>query len=75
MLTTTMADNMPEPTIIRAAASRTLCDTALVELKDSVAVGEQDSYTRYELTPTCAEIARIAHKVSKTYPLQTRRES
>lgn len=55
---------MPGPTIIRAAVPHNLCETALAELKDTVAVGEQDAYTKYELTPTCADIARKAHKVS-----------
>lgn len=64
---------MPGPTIIRAAASRALCEAALTELKDAVAVGEQDSYTKYELTPTCAEIARKVHKVSKPHAV-TRNE-
>lgn len=56
---------MPEPIIIRAAVSRELCDAAAAELRDAVAVGEQDSYIKYELTPACADIARNAHKVSK----------
>ena len=57
-------NNMPHPTIIRAAASRTLCQTALAELTDPATVREQDSYAKYELTPTCVEIARKAHEVS-----------
>ena len=55
---------MPEPTIIRAAASRTLCEAALTELTNSTAAGRQDSHARYQLTPACAEIARKAHEVS-----------
>ena len=43
--------NMPGPTILRAAASRTSCETALNELTHPVVIGEQDSYFKYELTP------------------------
>jgi hypothetical protein len=64
MSTIATATNMPGPTIIRAAASRILCETALTELKDPATAEEQDSYAKYELTPTCAEIARKAHRVS-----------
>jgi hypothetical protein len=64
MSTAATATIMPGPTIIRAAVSRSLCEAALIELTHPVAVGEQDSYSKYELTPTCAEIAREAHKVS-----------
>lgn len=55
---------MPYPTIIPAAISGTLCDTAAAELKDTVAVKEQDPAAQLELTSTCAGIAREAHKVS-----------
>lgn len=58
------ASNMREPTIIRAAVSRDLCEVAATELKNAVAVGEQGSYTKYEPTPACADIARKAHRVS-----------
>ncbi|KAM0724123.1 hypothetical protein Q7P37_000004 [Cladosporium fusiforme] len=53
---------MPYPTIIPAAISSILCDTAAAELKDSVAVKEQDPAAELELTSTCANIAREAHK-------------
>lgn len=56
-------NNMPEPTIIRAAVPRALCEAALTELTNSAA-GEQDSHAKYQLTPACAEIARKAHEVS-----------
>lgn len=59
---------MPGPTIIRAAASRTACEAALSELTHPVVVGEQDSYVKYKLTPTCAEIARKAHEVGIPLP-------
>jgi hypothetical protein len=64
MSTIATATNMPGPTIIRAAVSRILCETALTELKDPATAEELDSYAKYELTPTCAEIARNAHRVS-----------
>lgn len=67
LLATAKTDDMPGPTIIRAAAPRALCETALAELRDAVAAGEQDSFTKYELTPTCAEIARKVRKVGKPY--------
>ena len=57
---------MPGPKILRAATSRALCEVALNELTDPVVLEEQDSYAKYRLTPTCAEIARKAHKVSET---------
>lgn len=56
--------NTIAPTIIRGAVPRAQCDTAATELTNSIAVGEQDSYVKYKLTPTCAEIARQAHEVS-----------
>ena len=60
MSTIATAINMPGPT----AVSRILCETALTELKDPATAEELDSYAKYELTPTCAEIARKAHRVS-----------
>jgi hypothetical protein len=65
MSTIATATNMPGPTIIRVAASRILCETALTELKDPITAEELDSYAKYELTPTCAEIARKAYRVSR----------
>jgi hypothetical protein len=73
MSTIATATNVPGPTIIRAAVSRTLCEAALTELTEPVAAEEQDSYAKYELTPTCAEIARKAHRVSRPV-LLTRNE-
>lgn len=57
---------MPDPTIIQAAIDSSLCKTAAAELKDSVAIKEQNQYAKLELTATCADIAREAHKVSYT---------
>jgi hypothetical protein len=56
-------DNMPDPTIIRAAVPRSLCETALAELKKTVAVGEQVAYAKYELTQTCVDIGLRANEV------------
>ena len=58
--------NMPSSMILRAATSGIFCEAALNKLANPVLVGEQDSYAKYELTPTCAEIARKAHRVSGT---------
>ena len=64
MSTIATATNMPGPTIIRVAASRILCKTALAELKDPATAKELDLYAKYELTLTCAKIAYKAHRVS-----------
>lgn len=55
---------MPYPTIIPAAISSTLCATAAAELRNPIATKEHDSYAEFELTATCAAIAREAHEVS-----------
>lgn len=57
---------MPDPTIIPAAIASKLCETAAAELRNSVAIKEQNQYAKLELTATCADIAREAHKVSYT---------
>lgn len=54
---------MPYPTIIPAAIPGILCDTAAAELKGTTAIKEQNRYAELELTATCADIAREAHKV------------
>lgn len=64
IINTTGDRAMPYPTIIPAAISSNWCDTAAAELKNTVAVIEQDSSAELELTTTCADIAREAHKVS-----------
>lgn len=56
--------DMPSPTIFRAVVSRTQCDTAATKLQTANMTGEQGSYLKYKLTPTCADIARHAHDVS-----------
>lgn len=55
--------NTITPTIIRGAVARAQCETAATELHNSIAVGEQGTYVKYKLTPTCADIARQAHEV------------
>lgn len=54
---------MPYPTIIPAAIPGILCDTAAAELRGTTAIKEQNRYAELELTATCADIAREAHKV------------
>lgn len=55
---------MPNPTIIPAAVSSALCESAVAELGNAVAVPTENSCAEYQLTTTCTEIAREAHKVS-----------
>ena len=74
MSTIATATNMPGPTIIRVAASRILCETALTELKDPITAEELDSYAKYKLTLTYTKIAYKAYKVSRPILLTQNRD-